>query len=185
MRHQVEKSPLTVGNFDAVRRALSDVAHGPVVAAAEALSFWGGVDPATSRVIDVHHPLHGVSLAGSILMMPTSRGSCSGSGVLLDMALNGRAPAALVFSDAEDVLDSRRVGGGGNVRQAAPGLAGGPDCVRRSCAGEVPRDQRKLCRRRGCDDPHRATRRWLVGRRDPEPRRAASRTIPISPLRRL
>lgn len=37
-------------------------------------------------------------------MMPTSRGSCSGSGVLLDMALNGRAPAALVFSDAEDVL---------------------------------------------------------------------------------
>jgi len=95
---------LTVSNFDAVRRVLSGVAHGPVVAAAEALSFWGGVDPATSRVIDVHHPLHGVSLAGSILMMPTSRGSCSGSGVLLDVALNGRAPAALVFSDAEDVL---------------------------------------------------------------------------------
>ena len=95
---------MTVSNFDAVRRVLSGVAHGPVVAAAEPLSFWGGVDPATSRVIDVHHPLHGVSLAGSILMMPTSRGSCSGSGVLLDMALNGRAPAALVFSDAEDVL---------------------------------------------------------------------------------
>ena len=95
---------MTVSNFDAVRRVLSGVAHGPVVAAAEALSFWGGVDPATSRVIDVHHPLHGVSLAGSILVMPTSRGSCSGSGVLLDMALNGRAPAALVFSDAEDVL---------------------------------------------------------------------------------
>ena len=37
-------------------------------------------------------------------MMPTSRGSCSGSGVLLDMTLNGRAPAALVFSGAEDVL---------------------------------------------------------------------------------
>ena len=72
--------------------------------AAEPLSFWGGVDPATSRVIDVHHPLHSVSLAGSVLMLPTSRGSCSGSGVLLDMALNGRAPAALVFSDAEDVL---------------------------------------------------------------------------------
>jgi predicted aconitase/predicted aconitase with swiveling domain len=75
-----------------------------VVAAAEALSFWGGVDPATGRVIDVHHPLHGVSLRGSVLMLPTSRGSCSGSGVLLDMVLNKRAPAALVFSDSEDVL---------------------------------------------------------------------------------
>ena len=95
---------MTEGDFDAVRRVLAGVAHGPVVATTEALSFWGGVDPATSRVIDVHHPLHGVSLAGSVLMMPTSRGSCSGSGVLLDMTLNGRAPSALVFSDAEDVL---------------------------------------------------------------------------------
>lgn len=79
-------------------------AEGPIIATGEALSFWGGVDPATSRVIDVHHPLHGVALAGGILLMPGSRGSCSGSGVLLDMALNGRAPAALVFSEAEDVL---------------------------------------------------------------------------------
>ena len=71
---------------------------------AEALSFWGGVDPATARVIDVHHPLHGTCLTGGILMMPSSRGSCTGSGVLLDMVLSGRAPAALVFSEAEDVL---------------------------------------------------------------------------------
>ncbi|NUS70125.1 MAG: DUF521 domain-containing protein, partial [Ensifer adhaerens] len=70
----------------------------------EALSFWGGVDPATGRVIDVHHPLHGLCLTDGILMMPSSRGSCTGSGVLLDMALTGRAPAALVFSEAEDVL---------------------------------------------------------------------------------
>lgn len=85
-------------------RILAGPAEGPVVATREALSFWGGVDPATARVIDVHHPLHGVSLAGSILMMPSSRGSCTGSGVLLNLALSGRAPAALVFSEPEDVL---------------------------------------------------------------------------------
>ncbi len=83
---------------------LGGTAEGPVVAAPEALSFWGGVDPATGAVIDVHHPLHGLCLTGSILMMPSSRGSCTGSGVLLDLALTGRAPAALVFSEAEDVL---------------------------------------------------------------------------------
>ena len=68
------------------------------------LSFWGGVDPATARVIDAHHPLHGAVVAGAVLMMPTSRGSCSGSGMMLDLALNRRAPAALIFSEAEDIL---------------------------------------------------------------------------------
>jgi hypothetical protein len=86
------------------RSILSGSADGPIIATEEALSFWGGVDPATGRVIDVHHPLHGLCLTDGILMMPSSRGSCTGSGVLLDMALTGRAPAALVFSEAEDVL---------------------------------------------------------------------------------
>ncbi|MBX5199511.1 DUF521 domain-containing protein [Rhizobium sp. NZLR10] len=88
----------------APRTVLKGSATGRVVATEEALSFWGGVDPATGNVIDVHHPLHGVSLTGAILMMPTSRGSCTGSGVLLDLILTGRGPAALVFSEAEDVL---------------------------------------------------------------------------------
>jgi predicted aconitase/predicted aconitase with swiveling domain len=86
------------------RFVLPGEAHGPVLASPEGLSFWGGVDPASARVIEAHHPLHGATLAGAVLVMPTSRGSCSGSGVLLDMAMNGRAPAALVFREDEDVL---------------------------------------------------------------------------------
>ncbi|MEM1066803.1 MAG: aconitase family protein, partial [Pseudomonadota bacterium] len=77
---------------------------GEVVCTTEGLSFWGGVDPATGVVIDAHHPLKGRSLTGKIVMMPTSRGSCSGSGVLLELALNGKAPAALVFSQPEEIL---------------------------------------------------------------------------------
>ncbi|MEK1933413.1 MAG: aconitase X [Pararhizobium sp.] len=88
----------------AARAILSGSARGPVIKTHEALSFWGGVDPATGRVIDVHHPLNTTCLTGSILIMPSSRGSCTGSGVLLDMILTGRGPAALVFSEAEDVL---------------------------------------------------------------------------------
>jgi cis-L-3-hydroxyproline dehydratase len=95
---------VTIANGPAAQVILGGGAEGRVVAAAEALSFWGGVDPANGRVIDVRHPLHGVSLAGAVLMLPTSRGSCSGSGVLLDLALNGRAPAALLFREPEDVL---------------------------------------------------------------------------------
>src|SRR3989338_3165504 len=83
---------------------LAGEAEGPILASPDALSFWGGVDPATGCVIDVHHPLHGACLTGAVLMMPSSRGSCTGSGVLLDLALTGRAPAALIFREAEDVL---------------------------------------------------------------------------------
>lgn len=79
-------------------------ASGTVLPCEEGLSFWGGVDPLTGIVIDAHHSLCGQSIAGRVLVMPTTRGSCSGSGVMLDLALNGIAPAAFVFREAEDVV---------------------------------------------------------------------------------
>lgn len=79
-------------------------ASGEVLVCAEGLSFWGGVDPDSGSIIDVHHPNYGESVSGKILMMSTSRGSCSGSGVLLQLSLNGLAPAALVFQEPEEVL---------------------------------------------------------------------------------
>ncbi len=97
-------SSLSTTAVPEARSILAGSAEGPVIATTEALSFWGGVDPATGRVIDVHHPLHGICLTGGVLFMPTSRGSCTGSGVLLDLILTGRAPSALVFCEAEDVL---------------------------------------------------------------------------------
>lgn len=56
--------------LERARSILQGSAEGPVIHMAEALSFWGGVDPDTGCVIDVHHPQHGVSLTGAILMMP-------------------------------------------------------------------------------------------------------------------
>ncbi|MFD1793869.1 aconitase X [Ochrobactrum teleogrylli] len=86
------------------RSILPGTAEGPILATTEPLSFWGGIDPASGKIIDVHHPLQGQSIRGAALMMPSTRGSCTGSGVLLDLALNGMAPAALIFSQTEDVV---------------------------------------------------------------------------------
>ncbi|MFK0337665.1 aconitase X [Agrobacterium deltaense] len=97
-------SSLSTTAVSEARSILAGSAEGPAISTTEALSFWGGVDPATGGVIDVHHPLHGTCLTGGVLFMPTSRGSCTGSGVLLDLILTGRAPSALVFCEAEDVL---------------------------------------------------------------------------------
>jgi cis-L-3-hydroxyproline dehydratase len=79
-------------------------AAGRIIATDQGLSFWGGVDPATGDVIDAHHPLCGQNIAGAVVLMPASRGSCTGSGVLLELIQNGHAPAALVFAEPEDVL---------------------------------------------------------------------------------
>ena len=49
---------------------LTGSASGPVLASREGLSFWGGIDPATGRIIDAHHPLHGASIRGKILLLP-------------------------------------------------------------------------------------------------------------------
>lgn len=84
-------------------RILPGTGEGPVLAMDQGLSFWGGVDPEAARIIDEHHSAYRAELDGRVVMMPTSRGSCSGSGVILDMLLNGVAPAALIFSEAEDV----------------------------------------------------------------------------------
>src|SRR5215471_4010093 len=79
-------------------------AAGRILFADVGLSFMGGVDPVTGTVIDVHHPLRGESVSGSILAIPSGRGSCSGSLVMFQLLLNGQAPKALLFQHKEAIL---------------------------------------------------------------------------------
>ena len=68
------------------------------------LSFWGGVNPVNGFVIDQHHPLHKQCISGKILALPSGRGSSSGSGVILELLQNAVAPAALVFTEPEQII---------------------------------------------------------------------------------
>lgn len=86
------------------RSLIHGVAEGEVLYSDVGLSLWGGVDPYTSEVIDRHHPLSGEHLAGKVLVIPSGRGSCSGSAVLMELLLNGKAPAALIFAKEEEIL---------------------------------------------------------------------------------
>jgi len=86
------------------RTLVAGHARGRLAWAPVGLSFWGGVDPASGRVIDHHHPLHGLELAGRILAIPSGRGSCTGSAVLLELLLAGRGPAALLLAEPDEIL---------------------------------------------------------------------------------
>ncbi|WP_458238909.1 aconitase X swivel domain-containing protein, partial [Pseudomonas sp. P5_A2_2] len=86
------------------RSLVTGAAQGALLFADVGLSFWGGVDPGTGEVIDRHHPLSGQHLAGRVLAIPSGRGSCTGSSVLMELISNGHAPAALVLAEADEIL---------------------------------------------------------------------------------
>jgi predicted aconitase with swiveling domain len=86
------------------RTLVAGSAEGDALVLEAPLSFWGGIDPATGTVIDVHHPQVGANVAGRILVMPSGRGSSSSSSVLAEAIRAGTAPAAIVLLEADAIL---------------------------------------------------------------------------------
>jgi predicted aconitase with swiveling domain len=86
------------------RTLVPGVATGEILVLQEPLSFWGGIDPATGEVIDVHHPQRGANVAGRILVMPGGRGSSSSSSVLAEAIRAGTAPAAIVLLEPDPIV---------------------------------------------------------------------------------
>jgi hypothetical protein len=89
--------------FDALT-LVPGAAAGPVLGLEEPLSFWGGLDPATGAIIDRLHPQRGACVAGRILMMPTGRGSSSGSATLAEALRLGNGPAAILMLERDAIV---------------------------------------------------------------------------------
>jgi len=87
-----------------IRILVAGEASGEVLILRERLSFWGGIDPATGEIVDVHHPQRGANVAGKILLMPGGRGSSSSSSVLAEAIRAGTAPAAIVLLEPDPIL---------------------------------------------------------------------------------
>lgn len=79
-------------------------AEGLALVLAESLSLWGGLDPATGRIIDVRHPQRGQIVTDRILFMPAARGSSSSASVLAEAIRAGTAPAGIVLGEADLIL---------------------------------------------------------------------------------
>jgi uncharacterized protein len=79
-------------------------AEGEALVLTEPLSFWGGVEIATGRIIDEFHPDRGRCVSGRILVMPGGRGSSSSASVLAEGIRLGTAPAAIILARADPIL---------------------------------------------------------------------------------
>lgn len=72
----------------------------------EPLSFWGGLDPATGVIVDVHHPQCGESIAGKVLVLDRTSGSTSSPGTLLEAMRRGKGPTAIVLTAPDMTIAS-------------------------------------------------------------------------------
>ncbi len=76
-------------------------AEGVAMKLDDTLSFWGGFDPASGTIIDVHHPQYGERVGGRILFIPQSRGSAGTPGGIAETLRNGSGPLAFVLGERD------------------------------------------------------------------------------------
>jgi uncharacterized protein len=94
---------MSARTFEAVT-LVRGAASGAVLRLDEPLSFWGGLDSETGTIIDRLHPQRGACVAGRILMMPTGRGSSSGSATLAEALRVGKGPAAILMLERDAIV---------------------------------------------------------------------------------
>jgi predicted aconitase with swiveling domain len=86
------------------RKIYQGVAEGEAIVTKDGISFYGGIDPDTGKVVEVGHELEGQSITGKILVFPTGKGSTVGSYTMYRMKKNNTAPAAIVNEKIDTII---------------------------------------------------------------------------------
>jgi predicted aconitase with swiveling domain len=86
------------------RKIYKGIAEGEAIVTKDGISFYGGVDPDTGKVVEVGHELEGQSVTGKILVFPTGKGSTVGSYTMYRMKKNNKAPAAIVNEEIDTII---------------------------------------------------------------------------------
>ena len=80
------------------------VAEGEAIVTSQPISFYGGVDPNTSEIIEKGHELQGKNVKGKILVFPNGKGSTVGSYTMYRMKKNGMTPVGIINAECETVV---------------------------------------------------------------------------------
>jgi predicted aconitase with swiveling domain len=80
------------------------IAEGEALTTTQPISFYGGVDPETSEILEKGHELQGKRIKGKILVFPNGKGSTVGSYTLYRLKKGGVAPAGMINRECETVV---------------------------------------------------------------------------------
>lgn len=86
------------------RKIYKGIAEAEAIVTNDAISFYGGIDPETGKVVEVGHELEGQSITGKILVFPTGKGSTVGSYTMYRMKKNHMAPVAIVNKQIDTIV---------------------------------------------------------------------------------
>ncbi len=65
------------------------------------LSFGGGLDPESGRIVDQHHPQVGECVTGKVVVLPGVRGSAGSPSTLAESIRLGTGPCGIILGEAE------------------------------------------------------------------------------------
>ena len=80
------------------------VAEAEALTTTQPISFYGGVDPETSEILEKGHELQGKRIKGKILVFPIGKGSTVGSYTLYRLKKGGFSPAGIINSECETIV---------------------------------------------------------------------------------
>jgi len=86
------------------RPVVAGSAKGAAVVSSQPISFWGGLDPQTGKLIDRRHERCGEVITGKVFVFPWGKGSSTASAVLLESIRSGTAPAAIINVNVDPIL---------------------------------------------------------------------------------
>jgi uncharacterized protein len=112
-------------------RVLVDgAATGRALVLDEPLSFWGGLDPMTGRIVETGHPQVGEVVTGRILVLPSGRGSSSSATVLAESIRAGTAPAGIVLAEPDGIIAIGALAAAELYEIAVPVVVASPEAYR-------------------------------------------------------
>lgn len=88
------------------RRLAGQRASGLALVTREPISFFGGIDPRSGRIIEKGHQAEGQKVTGKVLVFPQGKGSTVGAYIIYAMAKYNTAPAAIVNRETEVIIAS-------------------------------------------------------------------------------
>jgi predicted aconitase with swiveling domain len=86
------------------RKIFPGTVSGEALVTSQGISFYGGVDSETGKVVEKDHELEGQSITGKVLVFPRGKGSTVGSYVLYQLAKTGKGPAAIINQETEAIV---------------------------------------------------------------------------------
>ena len=86
------------------RAVVAGSCEGQALVSLQPISFLGGIDPNSGRIIEKNHDLKGECIKDKVLCFPYGHGSTVGSYVLYSLVKRGLGPKAIVNQVADPVV---------------------------------------------------------------------------------